>query len=151
MSNENYKMTNAKKTRKGIRVIFNDGDEALIPFERLGLTTYDSIYKIELPNPWQVNLYNKDGILIEELPWDFVIYFSLKKLAEYKTERISDLETKNSELISIINKMTTILANPLTTRTEATPQLKLIRAIDEAWITGLNLLQKLEKEAKKND
>ncbi|MBM3925468.1 MAG: helix-turn-helix transcriptional regulator [SAR202 cluster bacterium] len=72
VKNAERMLTFAKADREGIRFVFADGQEGILPFSKISeigsLANLDSVY---LPNPYQLVLHTKSGDSIE-LPWDYV-------------------------------------------------------------------------------
>jgi len=50
------------------------------------------------------------------------------------------------EMYEALKKISVILANPLTTRNEPTPELRVARARDEAWIISREAVAKVESK-----
>lgn len=48
------------------------------------------------------------------------------------------------DMYEVLKKISVVLANPLTTRSEPTPELRVARARDEAWIMSREALAKAE-------
>jgi len=68
-------MTRAAATDEGIELTFADGCQGVIPFSDIPEIGNPSDLKgIEMPNPYQVNIRDAKGEVVE-LPWDFVRHY----------------------------------------------------------------------------
>jgi len=72
VKNAERMMTHAVVNKKGIEVTFADGCKGLIPFKDISeIGKPSKLTRIELPNPYQINIFNSKGEMVE-LPWDFM-------------------------------------------------------------------------------
>jgi DNA-binding XRE family transcriptional regulator len=68
-------MTQAAAKNRGIEITFADGCKGLIPFKDiLEVGRPSDLSSLELPNPYQVNISDSKGEVVE-LPWDFVRHY----------------------------------------------------------------------------
>lgn len=85
VKNAERMMTHAEVTEYGINVAFADGCKGTIPFKDIPEVANPSeLTRIELPNPYQINIYNLKTELVE-LPWDLARHYcdaSYQKVVE---------------------------------------------------------------------
>jgi DNA-binding XRE family transcriptional regulator len=75
VKNADRMMTYATGVSKGIEITFADGCKGVIPITDIPeLGAPSELSGIELPNPYQVNIYGSKPDPIE-LPWDFVRHY----------------------------------------------------------------------------
>ncbi len=75
VKNAERMMTHAAVNDEGLEIAFADGCKGVIPFTEIPeIGNLSNLKGIELPNPYQVNIRNSEGEIVE-LPWDFVRHF----------------------------------------------------------------------------
>ena len=75
VKNAERMMTSAETSRKGIEIIFADGQRGVVPFSEIPeLAGFVDLDNVELPNPYEAILHTKSGQTLE-LPWDFVRHY----------------------------------------------------------------------------
>lgn len=75
VKNAERMMTLATVTTDGIKLTFADGCKGVIPFSDIPeIKAPSDLAGIELPNPYQVNIRDTKGEIVE-LPWDFVRHY----------------------------------------------------------------------------
>lgn len=97
VKNAEHMMTNATAITNGIEITFADGCKGIIPFADISeIGNPSDLTGIELPNPYQVNIYGSKGERVE-LPWDFVRHYCD---ASYRTQ----VEVISSESMQSLGK-----------------------------------------------
>jgi DNA-binding XRE family transcriptional regulator len=75
VKNAERMMTDATVTERGIDVTFADGRKGIIPFKDIPEVVNPSeLTRIELPNPYQINIFRSKTELVE-LPWDLARHY----------------------------------------------------------------------------
>lgn len=75
VKNADRMMTHVNIIHDGLELSFADGCKGLVPFKDVPeIKNFSNLASVELPNPYEVILYNYSGEAVE-LPWDFVRHY----------------------------------------------------------------------------
>jgi transcriptional regulator with XRE-family HTH domain len=75
VKNAERMMTRAKATSEGVELTFADGCKGVVPYSEIPeIQKTENLLRIELPNPYLLNIYGATGETAE-LPWDFARHY----------------------------------------------------------------------------
>ena len=75
VKNAERMMTNATVSESGIDIAFADGCKGIIPLKDIPeIVNLSEISRIELPDPYQINIFSSKTELVE-LPWDLARHY----------------------------------------------------------------------------